>query len=172
MVNPGNYELPLGTPLRTLLEECGGGVPGGRAVKAILPAGVSAPMLPGDNLDLPLDYESMQQAGSMLGSASFIVMDETVDMVWAASKMVHFFKHESCGKCSPCREGTYWMEDVYHRLCHSCAWPGDVDLLLNIADQMDGNSFCLLGEFSVCPVRSSIQHFREEYEARQARNET
>jgi NADH-quinone oxidoreductase subunit F len=166
VVNPGNYELPLGTPLRTLLEECGGGVPGGRAVKAILPAGVSAPMLPGSNLDLPLDYESVQQAGSMLGSASFIVMDETVDMVWAASKMVHFFKHESCGKCSPCREGTYWMDDVYQRLCDSRAWPGDVDLLLNIADQMDGNCFCLLGEFSVCPVRSSIQHFREEYEAK------
>jgi NADH-quinone oxidoreductase subunit F len=172
VVNPGNYELPLGTPLRTLLEECGGGVPGGRAVKAILPAGVSAPILPGDSLDLPLDYESVQQAGSMLGSASFIVMDETVDMVWAASKMVHFFKHESCGKCSPCREGTYWMDDVYHRLCHGHAWPGDVDLLLNIADQVDGNCFCLLGEFSVCPVRSSIQHFREEYEAKQARSET
>ncbi|MBC8255338.1 MAG: hypothetical protein H8E35_15105 [Ardenticatenia bacterium] len=102
----------------------------------------------------------------MLGSASFIVLDETVDMVWAASKMIHFFKHESCGKCSPCREGTYWMDDVYQRLCHSRAWPGDVDLLLNIADQMDGNCFCLLGEFSVCPVRSSIQHFREEYEAK------
>jgi NADH-quinone oxidoreductase subunit F len=165
VARPGNYELPLGVPLRHLIEECGGGVPGGRAIKAILPAGASAPILPGDNLDIPLDYESVQAAGSMLGSASFIVMDETVDMVWAASKMVHFFEHESCGKCTPCREGTYWMEDVYHRLRHKEARPGDVDLLLNIADQMDGNCFCLLGEFSLSPVRSSIQHFRDEYEA-------
>jgi NADH-quinone oxidoreductase subunit F len=165
VARPGNYELPLGVPLRHLIEECGGGVPGGRAIKAILPAGASAPILPGDNLDIPLDYESVQAAGSMLGSASFIVMDETVDMVWAASKMVHFFKHESCGKCTPCREGTYWMEDVYHRLRRNEARPGDVDLLLNIADQMDGNCFCLLGEFSLSPVRSSIKHFRGEYEA-------
>ncbi len=171
VARPGNYELPLGAPLRHLIEECGGGVPGGRALKAILPAGASAPILPGpgwgtgDILDLSLDYESVQAAGSMLGSASFIVMDETVDMVWAASKMAHFFKHESCGKCSPCREGTYWVEDVYHRLRDGSGRPGDVDLLLNIADQMDGNCFCLLGEFSVCPVRSSIQHFRDEYEA-------
>jgi NADH-quinone oxidoreductase subunit F len=165
VAKPGNYELPLGVPLRYLIEECGGGVPGRRAIKAILPAGASAPILPGDNLDIPLDYESVQAAGSMLGSASFIVMDETVDMVWAASKMVHFFKHESCGKCTPCREGTYWMEDVYRRLRRNEARPGDVDLLLNIADQMDGNCFCLLGEFSLSPVRSSIQHFRDEYEA-------
>jgi NADH-quinone oxidoreductase subunit F len=165
VAKPGNYELPLGAPLRHLLEECGGGVPGGRAIKAILPAGASANILPGDNLDIPLDYESVQAAGSMLGSASFIVMDETVDMVWAASKMVHFFEHESCGKCTPCREGTYWMEDVYRRLRRKEARPGDVDLLLNIADQMDGNCFCLLGEFSLSPVRSSIQHFRDEYEA-------
>jgi NADH-quinone oxidoreductase subunit F len=161
---PGNYELPLGTPLRYLIEECGGGVPGGRTVEAILPAGASAPILPADIMDVSLDYESVQAAGSMLGSASFIVMDETVDMVWAASKMIHFFKHESCGKCSPCREGTYWVDNVYHRLLNGHAQPGDVDLLLNIADQMDGNCFCLLGEFSLSPLRSSIQHFRNEYE--------
>ncbi|MEJ2558627.1 MAG: NADH-quinone oxidoreductase subunit NuoF [Anaerolineae bacterium] len=165
VVKPGNYELPLGTPLRYLIQECGGGVPGGRTIKGILPAGASAPVLPGDSLDVPLDYESVQAAGSMLGSASFIIMDETIDMVWAASKMIHFFKHESCGKCSPCREGTYWMEDVYHRLRDGHARPDDVNLLLNIADQMDGNCFCLLGEFSLSPVRSSIKHFRDEYEA-------
>jgi NADH-quinone oxidoreductase subunit F len=165
ITRPGNYELPLGVSLRYLIEECGEGVPGGRAVKGILPAGASAPILPGDNLDLLLDYESVQAAGSMLGSASFIIMDETVDMVWAASKMIHFFKHESCGKCSPCREGTFWMEDVYHRLLNGHSRSGDVDLLLDITNQMDGNCFCLLGEFSLCPVRSSIQHFRGEYDA-------
>ena len=164
VAKPGNYELPLGTPLRYLIEECGGGVPGGRSVKGVLPAGASAPILPGHHLDVPLDYESVQAVGSMLGSASFIVMDETVDMAWAASKMIHFFKHESCGKCSPCREGTYWMETVYHRLLAAHGQPGDVDLLLDIANQMDGNCFCLLGEFSLCPVRSSIQHFRADYE--------
>ena len=100
----------------------------------------------------------------MLGSASLIIMDETVDMTWAASKMVHFFKHESCGKCSPCREGTYWMEDVYRRLRNGRGQLDDVDLLFNIADQMDGNCFCLLGDFSVSPVRSSIQHFRDDYQ--------
>jgi NADH-quinone oxidoreductase subunit F len=165
VARPGNYELPLGTPLRYLIEECGGGVPGGRAVKAILPAGASAPILPADTLDVPLDYESVQAAGSMLGSASFIVMDETVDMAWAASKMIHFFKHESCGKCSPCREGTFWIDDVYQRLLNGHARPDDVDLFLDIADQMDGNCFCLLGEFSLSPLRSSIKHFRGEYEA-------
>ena len=163
IVRPGNYELPLGASLRYLIEECGGGLPEGRAVKAILPAGASAPILPGDKLDVALDYESVQAAGSMLGSASFIVMDEMVDMVWAAGKMVHFFKHESCGKCSPCREGTYWMENIYRRLCSGDCRPGDADLLLDIADQMDGNCFCLLGDFSLSPVRSSIQHFIDEY---------
>jgi NADH-quinone oxidoreductase subunit F len=164
IARPGNYELPLGVPLRVLIEDCGGGVPGGRAIKGILPAGASAPVLLGYNPELKLDYESVQAAGSMLGSASFIVMDETVDMAWAAGKMVHFFKHESCGKCSPCREGTYWLEDVYHRLNGGRAWPGDADLLLSITDQMEGNCFCLLGEFSICPVRSTVQHFRAEYE--------
>jgi NADH-quinone oxidoreductase subunit F len=163
VVRPGNYELPLGTSLRYLIEECGGGLPEGRAIKAVLPAGASAPILPGDRLDIALDYESVQAAGSMLGSASFIVMDETVNMVWAAGKMVHFFKHESCGKCSPCREGTYWIENIYRRLCSGNCRPGDVDLLLDIADQMDGNCFCLLGDFSISPVRSSIQHFQDEY---------
>jgi NADH-quinone oxidoreductase subunit F len=163
VVTPGNYELPLGAPLRYLIEECGGGLPEGRTVKAVLPAGASAPILPGDNLDIALDYESVQAAGSMLGSASIIVMDDTVEMTWAAGKMVHFFKHESCGKCSPCREGTYWMENIYRRLCSGDGRPEDVELLLDIADQMDGNCFCLLGEFSISPVRSSIQYFADEY---------
>jgi NADH-quinone oxidoreductase subunit F len=163
---PGNYELPLGTPLRTLIEEYGGGIPDGKAIKGILPAGASAPVLPGDNLDIPLDYESVQAAGSMLGSASFIVMDETVDMVWAAAKMTHFFKHESCGKCSPCREGTYWMDKVFQHMLTWEGQPGDVDLLLSITDQMEGNCFCLLGEFAIFPVRGTIQRFRDEYEAK------
>jgi NADH-quinone oxidoreductase subunit F len=166
VARPGNHELPLGVPLRVLIEDCGGGTPDGRAIKGILPAGASSQILVGYNPDLPLDYESLQAAGSMLGSASFIVMDETVDIVWAASKTVRFFKHESCGKCSPCREGTFWMADVYHRVRSGRAWPGDVDLLLSITGQMDGKCFCPLGEFAICPVRSSIQRFRGEYDAK------
>ncbi|MGQ9502231.1 MAG: NADH-quinone oxidoreductase subunit NuoF [Anaerolineae bacterium] len=166
IARPGNYELPLGIPLHVLIEECGGGVPGGRAIQAILPSGASSYLLSGYNPQLRLDYESLQAAGSALGSASFIVLDETVDILWAVGKVTHFFKHESCGKCTPCREGTYWMEDVYRRLLNGRAWPGDVDLLLSIAEQMDGKCFCALGEFSICPVRSSIQHFRTAYEVR------
>jgi NADH-quinone oxidoreductase subunit F len=163
---PGNYELPLGTPLRVLIEECGGGAPAGRRVKAILPSGASSQILAGYDPELRLDYESLQAVGSALGSASVIVLDDSVDMVWAAAKTTRFFEHESCGKCTPCREGTYWMADVYHRLLSGRGWPDDVDLLLNIADQMDGNCFCALGEFSICPVRSSIRHFRADYEAK------
>jgi NADH-quinone oxidoreductase subunit F len=160
---PGNYELPLATPLRYLIEELGGGVPGGKAIKAILPAGASAPMLTADKIDTPLDYESVQAAGSMLGSASFIIMDETVSIVWATTKMTHFFKHESCGKCSPCREGTFWLEQVLHRIQSGHGSQKDVDLLTDITYQMAGNCFCLLGDFATSSVNSSIALFKDEY---------
>ncbi|MFQ5578377.1 MAG: NADH-quinone oxidoreductase subunit NuoF [Anaerolineae bacterium] len=161
--NPGNYELPLGTPMRYLIEELGGGAPGGKRIKAILPAGAAAPILPADKMDVPMDYESMQAAGSMLGSASFIIMDETVDMVWAAQKMIQFFKHESCGKCSPCREGTYWLAQVYRKIRAGEGTRRDVDLLTQITHQMSGNCFCPLGEFSTSPVNSSTLHFKDDY---------
>ena len=112
-----------------------------------------------------MDYESMAEAGSMLGSASFIIMDETVDSVWAAEKNIRFFKHESCGKCSPCREGTHWLAAVYQKLRDGRGTKQDVDLLKAIIDQMDGNCFCLLGEFVVPGVRTSLDLFRAEYES-------
>ncbi|RME41717.1 MAG: NADH oxidoreductase (quinone) subunit F [Caldilineae bacterium] len=161
--NPGNYELPLGTPMRYLIEELGGGAPGGKKIKAILPAGAAAPMIPADKMDVPMDYESMQAAGTMLGSASFIIMDETVDIVWATQKMAYFFKHESCGKCSPCREGTYWLYQVLNRIRAGKGTPADVDLLTDITHQMAGNCFCPLGDFSTSPINSSVAHFRDEY---------
>jgi NADH-quinone oxidoreductase subunit F len=161
---PGNYELPLGTPLRYLVEELGGGVPDGKQVKAILPAGASAPMIPADKLDVRMDYESMEEAGTTLGSASFIILDETVDVVWAAEKMMKFFKHESCGKCSPCREGTYWLTQVYKRIRSGQGAMDDVDLLTSITHQMAGNCFCPLGEFAINPVNASLLHFKPEYE--------
>ena len=161
---PGNYELPLGTTIRELIYEHGGGVPGDRAVKAILPAGASAPMLTAEALDTPMDYESMQAAGSALGSASFIILDETTDIPWAALKMSRFFRHESCGKCTPCREGTHWLVHVLERIVAGQGGMEDIDLLENIANQMVGKCFCLLGDFATNPVLSSIKHFRHEYE--------
>jgi NADH-quinone oxidoreductase subunit F len=165
---PGNYEAELGKiTFRDLIfgEEYGQGLlEEGRAVKAILPAGASAPMLPPSALDTPLDYESVQAAGSMLGSASIIVLDDTVDIVWAAYKMIRFFQHESCGKCTPCREGTYWLRRVYERIVAGRGRPGDAELLESIARQMAGKTLCPLGDFATSPVLSSLKHFRKEYE--------
>jgi NADH-quinone oxidoreductase subunit F len=134
-------------------------------VKGILPAGASSAIIGPDKLDTPMDYEAMAAAGTMLGSASFIILDETTDAVWAAAKNVKFFKHESCGKCSPCREGTFWLTAVYDRLCEGRGAPDDIDLLNTIVSQMEGNCFCLLGEFVVPGVRTSIQLLKDEYEA-------
>jgi NADH-quinone oxidoreductase subunit F len=162
---PGNYELPLGTPIRYLIEECGGGIIDGKAVKGILPAGASSAIIGGDKLDTPMDYEAMAAAGTMLGSASFIILDETIDAVWAAEKNVKFFKHESCGKCSPCREGTHWLASVFAKLREGRGSKKDIELLRTITDQMDGNCFCLLGEFVIPGVRTSLKLFGPEYEA-------
>ena len=151
---PGNYELPLGTPIRYLVETCGDGIIDGKKIKGILPAGASSAIIGPDKLDTPMDYEAMAAAGTMLGSASFIILDETVDAVWAAEKNVNFFKHESCGKCSPCREGTFWLAGVYRKLREGRGTKADVELLQTIIHQMEGNCFCLLGEFAVPGVRT------------------
>jgi NADH-quinone oxidoreductase subunit F len=165
---PGNYELPFGTTFRELIFEHGGGIPGGRKIKAILPAGASAPLLPATDevLDTPMDYESVPKVGSQLGSASVIIMDETVDIAWLAHKTTSFFKHESCGKCTPCREGTYWMHHILKRIDRKEAKPEDINLLDAVAQGMQGKCLCALGEFSVMPVVSGIQHFRADFEAR------
>lgn len=162
---PGNYELPLGTPIRYLIEVCGGGVIDGKAVKGILPAGASSSIMGPDKIDTPMDYEAMAAAGAMLGSASFIILDEMVDGVWAAEKNIKFFKHESCGKCSPCREGTHWLAGVYRKLREGRGTKKDVEMLTTIITQMEGNCFCLLGEFVIPGVRTSLQLYRDEYEA-------
>lgn len=162
---PGNYELPLGTTFRELIYEHGGGVPGDKAVKGILPAGASAAMMPGTDavLDTPMTYEDLQQHGSSLGSASIIILDEDTDMVWAAQKMVRFFQHESCGKCTPCREGTYWLKQIYGRVTKGKGNPDDVKLADEVAEQMQGKCLCALGEFAVNPVRATIKHFPDDY---------
>ncbi|MBP1467281.1 NADH-quinone oxidoreductase subunit NuoF [Candidatus Chloroploca sp. M-50] len=165
---PGNYELPFGVPLRDLIEspEYGGGMKGGRPVKIIIPGGASAPWLTAKHLDVPLDYEGVAAAGSMLGSGAVIVLNDTVKAPHVAYKMDEFFKHESCGKCTPCREGTHWLVKVLHRLAEEGhAEPDDIPTLHGIYRQMAGNCFCLLGESAVMPIKSALELFPEEFEA-------
>lgn len=162
---PGNYEAPFGSlTFRDLIYDLGGGVRGGKKVKAILPAGASAPMLTEQHLDTKLDFETVQAAGSMLGSASVIVLDEDTCVVWATQKMTHFFRHESCGKCTPCREGTYWLDKVLERIDAGQGSTTDIDLLSNVANQMVGRTLCPLGDFATSPTVGSLKWFREEYE--------
>ena len=171
---PGNYELPLGATFRQLIEGCGGGVVGGRKVKAILPAGASSAIIKVDDdklLDTPMDYESVAALGSALGSASVIVVDDSVSMAWLVGKTVNFFKHESCGKCTPCREGTFWMNRLAGRIAAGKAAPGDVDLLNAVANQIAGKCLCALGEFSVMAVQTGIKHFRADFEREPAATE-
>lgn len=163
---PGNYELPLGTTFRELIYTYGGGIPEGRKVKAILPAGASSAIIAVNDdaiLDTPMDYESVAAIGSQLGSASVIVADETVNMAWLVSKTVNFFKHESCGKCTPCREGTFWMNRITQRMMAGRAVESDVDLLANVANQIAGKCLCALGEFSVMAVQTGIRRFRTDF---------
>jgi NADH-quinone oxidoreductase subunit F len=162
---PGNYELPLGITFRELIFEYGGGIPEDRQLKAILPSGASGPVLPATDevLDTPLTYEAVAKLGSVLGSASFIFMDETVNMGWAASKMIHFFSHESCGKCTPCREGTYWLRRRYDALLDGRATEDDIAIMDDVASNMTGVTLCALGDFAVNPVRATIKYFRDDY---------
>ena len=162
---PGNYEVPFGTTFRDLIYKYGGGVQDSRTVKAIMPAGASSSLIPVDDkvLDTPIDYASVRTLGADLGSASVIVIDDTVSLKWLINKTVHFFKHESCGKCTPCREGTYWMSHLTEDLVHDGSY-GNVDLLLNVAKQMQGKCLCALGEFSTMAVVTGIERFRKEFE--------
>lgn len=161
---PGNYELPMGTPLRELIYEYGGGIIEDRELKGVIPGGSSTPILTPDKLEVKLDFESLLEAGSMLGSAGVIVMDETTCMVNVAWRLTKFYQHESCGKCTPCREGTYWMLKILERIENGRGEPEDVDLLLDICDHIEGHTVCPLGDAAVPAVRSTIQHFREEYD--------
>lgn len=164
---PGNYELELGKfTLRQLINDFGGGVPGGKQVKAILMSGASSNVMMGtdDILDAPMDYESIAAKGAALGSASVIVVDESVDMAWLTLKTTKFFKHESCGKCTPCREGTYWMLNILERINRNEAVKADVDLLNTVASQIQNKCLCPLGEFSIAPVLTSIKQFRADFD--------
>jgi NADH:ubiquinone oxidoreductase subunit F (NADH-binding) len=164
---PGNYEVVMGTSYRDILfsEEYGGGIPGGKAFKALLPSGGSGPVITEEALDAPLTYEGLTEHGSILGSASLIVMDETTDMVWAALKLLRFFHHESCGKCVPCRLGTKQLMDILESICNGNGRPDDIELLVELGHGIKAGSLCGLGQTAPNPVLSTIGCFREEYEA-------
>jgi NADH-quinone oxidoreductase subunit F len=162
---PGNYEVPLGVTYRELIDMAGG-MRDGKQFKALLPSGGSGPVITSESLDASLTFEGLEEHGSVMGSASVIVMDETTDMVWAALKMIHFFKHESCGKCTPCREGTFWMEKVLLRIQNGQGTEQDIHVLESVAKQIAGRTLCALGEFAINPVLSTIRHFPDEYKAK------
>lgn len=163
--NPGNYELPMGITIREVLYEYGGGPLEGRSFKALLPSGGSGPILrlTDEVLDTPLSYENMVSIGTILGSASLIVMDDSVDITWVASKVTKFFQHESCGKCTPCREGTYWLDKVVDRIMAGGATQRDVDLIANVARNMQGTTLCALGDFAANPIIYTIERFPEDF---------
>ena len=161
---PGNYEVPMGLPLSALLHEHCGGMLDGFRVKAVIPGGSSVPPLPASMLDTGLDFESMVAAGTLLGSGGVIVIDDRTCIVDALYNITRFYEHESCGKCTPCREGTYWMSEVFERLENGHGRERDIDLLLDVSDNILGKSFCALGDAAAMPVLGAIQHFREEFE--------
>ena len=161
---PGNYELPLTSTLRDLIEGHGGGAPEGRTIKAIIPGGSSTPILLPDQLDTGIDYESIAAAGSMAGSGAIVVIDDRTCMVQLALRVAEFYRHESCGKCTPCREGTRWGVDIIRRIEMGEAAQGDLDLLLNVCDRILGKCLCPLGDAMAMPVASYVTRFREEFQ--------
>ncbi|GAA2433315.1 NADH-quinone oxidoreductase subunit NuoF [Mycolicibacterium llatzerense] len=164
VTRPGQYEAPLGISLRELLEYAGG-VRAGHQLKFWTPGGSSTPMLTPEHLDIPLDYEGMAGVGSMLGTKALQIFDETTCVVRAVRRWTQFYAHESCGKCTPCREGTYWLAQIYARLESGQAQAADLDKLLDISDAILGKSFCALGDGAASPIMSSLKYFRDEYVA-------
>ena len=163
---PGNYEVPLGTPFPKLLELAGGvrGAAQGRKLKAVIPGGSSAPVLTGAAMmDCTMDYDSIAKAGSMLGSGAVIVMDDTRCMVKSLMRLSYFYTHESCGQCTPCREGTGWLYRMVHRIEHGQGRIDDIELLNSVSDNIQGRTICALGDAAAMPVRAMIKNFRDEF---------
>ena len=164
VAKPGNYEVPMGTPFSTLLE-LAGGMREGRALKAVIPGGSSAPVLPADiMMDCTMDYDSIAKAGSMLGSGAVIVLNDTRCMVKSLMRLSYFYQHESCGQCTPCREGTGWLYRVVHRIENGKGRMEDLDLLNSVSDNIAGRTICALGDAAAMPVKSFVKHFRHEFE--------
>ena len=162
--NPANFEVPMGTPFSKLLE-LAGGLKEGRKLKAVIPGGSSTPLLPADTaMKMTMDYDSIANAGSMLGAGSVIVMDDTTCMVKTLTRLAHFYYDESCGQCTPCREGTGWLYRMLQRILDGNGQEDDLDLLLSVGEKITGNTICALGDAAATPVESFIKHFREEFE--------
>jgi NADH-quinone oxidoreductase subunit F len=161
---PGNYEINMGTPFSELLEMCGG-MKDGYELKAVIPGGSSSPVIPGEQMmDVTMDYDSISQAGSMLGSGAVIILDDQVCMVNALARLSHFYHEESCGQCTPCREGTGWLSRVMHRIEHGQGKQEDMELLDNVADNIIGRTICALGEAAALPVKGFLKHYRDEFQ--------
>ncbi|MBI5408962.1 MAG: NADH-quinone oxidoreductase subunit NuoF [Nitrospirae bacterium] len=161
---PGVFELPMGTSLKDIIYKHAGGIKGGKKLKAVIPGGISTPVLPADSIDCAMDFVSMPKAGSMLGSGAVIVMDESVCMVKVTYRALKFFEHESCGKCVPCREGTDWLRKILERIENGQGREGDIELLSDVAGIMYGKTFCPLGDGAAGVVIGMLKHFRNEFE--------
>jgi NADH-quinone oxidoreductase subunit F len=162
---PGNYEVELGVPSREIIYDLAGGPPPGRQVKCWFPGGSSAPVLTAADLDLPYDFESLAKAGSMLGSGAIIVVDDSTPILDVAMKLAKFYRHESCGKCTPCREGTNWTVKMLERIDTGEATPMDLDIMASVCEHIIGNCLCVLGDAMAMPIGSMIAKFRPEFEA-------
>jgi NADH-quinone oxidoreductase subunit F len=169
---PGNYEVPLGFNFREFIEDICGGTPDGRPIKAVIPGGSSVPILTWDECDIGMDYEAMAGAGTMLGCGSVIVMDDTTNIVKQVRRMVDFYAHESCGQCTPCREGTAWGARILKRIESGWGTEEDLDTLLDLSDNMAGKTICVLPDAAAAPIVSSINKFRDDYLALIRRGET
>ena len=164
--NPGNFEIPMGTPFSKLLQMAGG-VWKGRQLKAVIPGGSSVPVLPAEIvMQVNMDYDSLRNAGSAVGAGSVIVMDETTDMVKVLERLSYFYHEESCGQCTPCREGTGWLYRIIHRINLGRGSMEDLDTLLDVANRIEGRTICALGDAAAWPVQSFLKHYRHEFEAK------
>ncbi len=163
---PGNYEVEMGFSLKKLIYDTayGGGILDDKRLKGVIPGGASTPFLTPDMIDVNLDYESLAAAGSMLGSGAVIVFHEETCIVWVILKLIHFFRHESCGKCTPCREGTAWLEQIIHRIEHGQGKPGDIETMEEVCSNILGRTICPLGDAAVMPIQSAIKHWRDEWQ--------
>jgi len=164
--NPGNYELPLGTTFRKAIYEYAGGVQGDKQIKGFYPGGSSTPMLTVEHLDIPMEKFAVEAVGSIMGTAALTVFDEDTNVVEMTHRLLQFYRHESCGKCTPCREGNDWLVAILRRLAENRGKDGDPDVLIDMASNIAGRSFCVFGDAAATPVLSSIKHFRSEYERR------
>ena len=163
--NPGNYELPMNATFRDLIMDLGGGMRSNKPLKAFIPGGASAPFLTPDHLDVQMDFESVAMAGSMSGSGGITVMEEDTSMVWAALRLMEFFYHESCGKCTPCREGSSWIVQIFQRIQNKRGKPEDLDTLTEICSNIGGRTVCAFGDAEIAPVLSTLKYWRHEYVA-------